>query len=262
VLFTGLIKPVAVGLTLGAGGNGGNFAPSLLAGSTVGFSFAWLFNMTGFFHLPTANFTLVAMAGVMAGIFHAPLSGIFLIAEITGGYDLMLPLMLVSATSTAISRYLMSASLDQAALEARKSDVQLTRDLYLLSDLRITDLVEKDFVPVRWHQPLSALIQAISKSNRNVFPVVDERERLKGLVFLEDVREVMFDTSLYSLVTVDEVMVPPPATVHPADAIPDVMQKFEKTGLWNLPVLQDGKYLGFISKSSMFEAYRSRLKEA
>jgi CIC family chloride channel protein len=262
VLVTGLIKPAAVAFTLGAGGNGGNFAPSLLVGSTIGFAFAWFINLTGITTLPIGNFTLVAMAGVMAGIFHAPLSGIFLIAEVTGGYDLIIPLMLVSALSTAVSRYFMPDSLDQAALKARKTDIHLNKDVYVLSDLDISSLIERDFVPVRWHQPLRELISAITRSNRNVFPVVDEHQKLKGLVFLEDVREIMFENNLYDLVNIDEVMVNAAAPIDIEDEVPVVMNKFERTGLWNLPVTKEGRYVGFISKSSMFEAYRSRLKDA
>lgn len=262
VLAAGLLKPAAVAITLGAGGNGGNFAPALLTGSVIGFSFAWFVDLSGIAMLPPSNFTLVAMAGVLAGIFHAPLSGIFLIAEITGGYGLMLPLMLVSALSTAVSRYLIPKSLDQSALAERKSDTELNRDLYVLADLDLMSLVERDFTPVYKNHALKSLIEAISHSKRNVFPVVDAQNHLTGMVYLEDIREVMFDATLYNLVTIDEVMVAPAAIILSTDEIPTVMKKFEKTGLWNLPVTENGVYCGFISKSSMFEAYRSRLKES
>ena len=173
VLLVGLIKVFAVSLTLNSGGNGGNFAPALLVGSCIGFSFAFLINTSGFTTLPTSNFCLVAMAGLLTGIFHSPLTGVFLIAEITGGYELIIPLRIVSALSTAVSRYLNPHSLDEEKLKQSHSTISFDKDAHILSELSLNGFIEKDFVTVPRNSNLRNLVDAIAHSKRNIFPVIN-----------------------------------------------------------------------------------------
>lgn len=260
VLLVGLVKVFAVSFTLNAGGNGGNFAPSLLVGACLGFSFAFMFNSTGYTHLPISNFCMVAMAGVLTGIFHAPLTGIFLIAEITGGYDLMIPLMIVSALSTAVSRYLQPYSLDEAKLKQTDLSIAFDKDAHVLSELSLKGFIEKDFVTIPLHSKLKDLVNVVAHSKRNIFPVVDEQGNLVGLIALENIREIMFDTTLYETVSVDQLMQKPMVTASANEHMSSIMEKFDKSGVWNIPVLDNGKYLGFISKSRIFSNYRDKLK--
>ncbi|GHN02584.1 transporter [Cytophagales bacterium WSM2-2] len=260
VLLVALIKVFAVSFTLNAGGNGGNFAPALLVGACLGFAFSFLLNASGLTHLPTSNFCLVAMAGILAGIFHSPLTGVFLIAEITGGYDLIIPLMIVAALSTAISKYMNPHSLDEEKLKQNNVGISFDKDTHILSELSLSGIVEKDFVEVPLHARLRTLINAIADSRRNIFPVVDAVGKLEGIITLEDIREIMFNTSLYDTVLVNQLMQKPSVTVSLDDDMSVVMEKFDKTGAWNIPVVNDGKYIGFISKSSVFSNYRNRLR--
>ncbi len=261
VLAVGLVKVLAVSFTIHSGGNGGNFAPALLTGACVGFSFAHLLNTGGFAHLPLANFTLVAMAGMLTGIFHAPLTAIFLIAEVTGGYDLIIPLMIVAALSTAVSKYLRRYSLDEAALNQGPNIVAFNKDTHVLSELSTKRLIEKDFIPVHINDTLGALANAVAKSKRNVFPVLDDDGNLAGVVTLEDIREIMFNTSFYETTTVAQLMHAPQVTAEYSDDMAAVMAKFDHSGAWNMPVVNGGKYVGFISKSAVFTNYRDLLRE-
>jgi CIC family chloride channel protein len=261
VLLIGLIKVFAVSFTLNAGGNGGNFAPSLLVGACIGFSFAFLLNQSGFANLPVSNFSLVAMAGVLTGIFHAPLTAIFLIAEITGGYELMIPLMIVSALSTGVSRYVHPLSLDQAKIAEKSDSILLTKDSQILSDLSISGFIEKDFESVQKGSPLRILLEKVSRSNRNIYPVLDEQGKLLGIIALDNIREMMFNTALYDTVLVDQLMQRPVVLADVQESMSAIMEKFDKTGIWNIPVLDNGVYLGFISKSRVFSNYRAKLKD-
>jgi CIC family chloride channel protein len=261
VLLVGLVKVFAVAFTLNAGGNGGNFAPSLLVGACLGFAFAFIGNSTGLTAIPTANFCLVAMAGVLTGIFHSPLTAIFLIAEITGGYDLIIPLMLVSALSTAVSTYLNKYSLDEEKLLQTESTLPSGKDAQVLAQLSLEGFIEKDFIVVKLGSTLRNLIECVSASKRNIFPIVDSEYKLKGIVSLEDIREIMFNSEKYDTVKVDDLMRTPVTTANITDDMNLVMEKFDKTGVWNIPVLDNGKYIGFISKSRVFSNYRDRLRE-
>jgi CIC family chloride channel protein len=260
ILLVGLIKVFAVSFTLNAGGNGGNFAPALFVGANFGFSFAFLLNATGFTNLPTSNFCLVAMAGLLTGIFHSPLTAIFLIAEITGGYDLMIPLMIVAALSTAVSRYLNPQSLDEAKLKQSDRSVSFNKDAHVLSELSLAGFVEKDFVSVKLHSSLRTLVDAVAHSKRNIFPVIDDQDILVGIIILEDIREIMFNTSQYDTVSVNQLMQKPLVTANIHDDMSSIMEKFDKSGAWSIPVLNERKYVGFISKSRIFSNYRDRLK--
>lgn len=260
VLMIGLVKVVAVTCTLSAGGNGGNFAPALLVGACIGFAFSFLINVTGLGALPTSNFSLVAMAGLLTGIFHAPLTAIFLIAEITGGYDLIIPLMIVSALSTAVSKFFNPQSLDQAKLEEDGAKVGISKDTHVLSELSVKSFIEQDFVTVSSQFTLRELLSKIANSKRNIFPVLDATGTLVGIIYLENIREIMFNASLYDVKTVADLMQPPVLTVQADDPMNDIMEKFDSSGAWNIAVLKDGKYAGFISKSRIFSTYRDRMK--
>jgi len=255
-----LIKVFATSITTGAGGNGGIFAPSLFTGALVGFFVARFFNLLGIANLNETNFIAVGMAGILSGVVRAPLTGIFLIAEITGGYLLIVPLMIVSAFSFFLSRYFEPFSVYTKSLfeEGKWSE---SKDKNLLEQIDIKDLVETNFRTVKPTDTLGSLIKAVTVSNRNIFPVVDDENHLKGIVLLDSIREYILNTELYNIVLVSEIMSIPPATIDINESMYDVMKKFEKHKVWNLPVLNHNKYCGFISKSNVFNTYRTKLIE-
>ncbi|GIV36277.1 MAG: transporter [Cyclobacteriaceae bacterium] len=259
ILFLALIKVFAVSFTIEAGGYGGNFAPSLFTGACLGYAFAALLSRTGLVMLPPANFCLVAMAGMLTGIFRSPLTAIFLIAEITGGYELMIPLMIVAAVSTAVARYLKPYSLDQEKLREHAKGMSFSKESVVLSGLSWQSLLERDFIPVPPEASLRKLVEIIAASRRNVFPVVDTDGKLRGIIYLDDIREVMFDTSLYDELTVEQLMQKPVVVAGVHENMQDIFEKFDKTGVWNMPVTDDGKYVGFLSKAGIFTTYRNRL---
>lgn len=254
-----LLKVFASGVTIGGGGNGGNFAPSLFVGGYLGFVFSYGLSISGITSLPIANFTIVAMAGILAGIFHSPLTGIFLIAEITGGYGLMIPLMIVAALSYTIVKYFEPFSMDVKALAKKGHIFTHDKDKNILTTMRVSRAIETDFNPVRPDQTLGALVETVSRSHRNIFPVVDKDEQLVGVILLDNIRDVMFRHELYNTITCEQIMHPPAAVIHPDESMYDVMKKFDETAAWNLPVIDNGKYAGFISKSSIFSKYREKL---
>lgn len=256
------IKPIAAAITIGSGGNGGNFAPALFVGAYVGFVFARLVNLLGFTHIPESNFTLVAMAGILSGIFYAPLTAIFLIAEITGGYELMIPLMIVSALSVTVTHIFEPLSMDSKKLSSMLRGSIDTRDKFLLSKLDVGELIETNFSMVRPEYDLDALIKVISQSNRNIFPVVDENKTLVGIVHLDKIRSVIFDSTNHRNTTVRDLMTAPPVVIQANENLHQVLSKFEETKSWNLPVVDQGQYVGFLSKSSILTRYRNELMES
>jgi CIC family chloride channel protein len=260
ILGVGLIKVFAVSCTLTAGGNGGNFAPSLLVGACIGFAFAFLLNASGFASLPASNFSVVAMAGVLTGIFHAPLTAIFLIAEVTGGYELIIPLMIVSALSTGVSKYLHPHSLDEIKLVKENGTASITKDTHILSDMAVQGFIEMDFITVHKDATLRTLVGNISRSVRNIFPVIDDNHALVGIIALENIREIMFNTEAYDNTIVSHLMQQPIVVASMHEGMSTIMEKFDKTGVWNIPVLDNGKYVGFISKSRIFSNYRDKLR--
>lgn len=256
-----LLKPLATGATIGAGGNGGIFAPSLFIGGFTGFLFAEAANVLNFGKtLSVSNFTLVGMCGVMSGVLHAPLTAIFLIAEITSGYTLFLPLMLVSAVGLSTSSYFEKYSFYTANLIKRGDLIPYDKDRQLLSLINIDKLIEKDLLTIHPDKTLSDLVELVRRSKRNIFPVVDEQGALLGIITLDDIREIMFDEESQKSVIVASLMHKPPDTVSSGSKMQEVMNKFERTGAWNLPVIDEGKYLGIVSKSRIFNAYRTRLR--
>jgi CIC family chloride channel protein len=253
------LKVIASGITFGAGGVGGIFAPSLFMGATSGFVFSKSVNHFGDFNLSTTNFTLVGMAGLIAGVLHAPLTALFLIAEITKGYELIIPLMITSAISYLISKYFVEHSVYNVELAKRGDLITRHKDKAVLTMMNLEDEIEKDFVRVLPEQTLGDLVQAVSKSSRNLFPVVDKKGVLQGVVTLDDIREIMFNPELYKTVTIESIMSLAPDYVYLTDNMDVVMDKFTQTNAWNLPVIYHDKYVGFVSKSKLFNAYRKQL---
>jgi len=263
LLFVGatmLLKVFATGITLGSGGNGGNFAPSLFLGSYAGFFFSKFINLTGFTKLPISNFTLVGMAGILSGLFHAPLTAIFLIAEITGGYDLMIPLMIVSSISFAISKRFEKHSLDVKNLARKGNAFTSNKDTNILSTLDINKIIQNDYVTVNSEGNLEKLVDLISHSNQVAFAVVDENLELLGVIYFNDIRELIFSAFKVKYTPIKEIMQTPKEIIYPTDSMETVMNKFENSKVAFLPVIKNGKYFGFISKSVALEAYRSKLK--
>lgn len=261
LLFLGclaLLKCIAAALTIGSGGNGGTFGPSMFMGAYLGFVFARVINLTGISRIPETNFTLVAMAGMLSGIFYAPLTAIFLIAEITGGYELMIPLMIVSAISVTVAHYFEPLSMEGKKLSNRLNSPIEDRDKNLLSRLDLTELIETNFSTVFPDSSLHELVKVISGSKRNIFPVIQEG-RLIGLVHLDNVRNIIFKHDQYDLIFVKDLMTNSKAVIHPNENLHDILKKFEDTNQWNLPVVDKGKYLGFVSKSSILTKYREEL---
>jgi CIC family chloride channel protein len=263
ILFGALIifKMIAAAITLGSGGNGGSFAPSLVIGAYLGFLFARLVNIFGVSNLPVSNFMLVAMAGILSGIFYAPLTAIFLIAEITGGYDLMIPLMIVSSLSLLVMHFFEPVSIESKKLSGMLHSTIETRDKLLLSRLELIDLVEKNFSVVNKDAKFIDLVKIITKSTRNLYPVVDNDNKLVGIISLDRIRSIMFDHEKYEVTKVAELMEKPAATIEPTENLHDVLMKFDNTNQWNLPVVENKVYLGFLSKSSILSKYRKELME-
>lgn len=255
-----VFKAIATAITIESGGSGGIFAPSLFIGAIFGFLFATVVNRTGVATLSVPNFTLLGMCAVMSGIQHAPLSAIFLIAELTGGYALFIPLMIVSVLSNLSKTYFEPYSIYTKKL-ILKGQLISNRDKQVLSLIEVKKLVEKDFLPVNVNSTLGQLTEVIQESKRSVFPVVDIDHKLVGIIRLDDVRRIMFDQAAYDKIMVKAIMSTPRATVKCSEDMNQVMAKFEATNTWNLAVVCDeGKYLGMVSKSAVFNSYRNRLK--
>jgi CIC family chloride channel protein len=263
LLFVGctmMLKAFATGLTIGSGGNGGNFAPSLFLGSYVGFFFSKLINLIGLAKLPVSNFTLVGMAGILSGLFHAPLTAIFLIAEITGGYNLMIPLMIVSSISFAISKRFEKHSMDVKNLAKKGHAFTSNKDANVLSTLDTNSIIQTDYLTVSPNENLDKLVDLISNSTQVVFAVVNSENELVGIVYFNDIKEIIFNTYRVKYTQIKEIMTAPKAILTPEDSMEVVMNQFEQTKVAFLPVLKNNKYYGFISKSLALEAYRTKLK--
>ena len=263
LLFVGctmMVKVFATGITLGSGGNGGNFAPSLFLGSYLGFFFSKFINLIGLAKLPVSNFTLVGMAGILSGLFHAPLTAIFLIAEITGGYGLMIPLMIVSSISFAISSRFEKHSMDVKNLAQKGHAFTSNKDTNILSTLETNSIIQTDFLTLNADENLEKLVDLISHSNQVIFAVVNSENQLLGIVHFNTIREIIFNTYRVKYTKVKDIMIEPKEIVTPDDSMEIVMNKFENSNLTYLPVLKNEKYYGFISKSVALEAYRTKLK--
>ena len=257
-----VFKAIAMTTTFAAGGVGGIFIPTLFMGSALGNLFAKIINALGG-SVSESNFTLIGMTGLMAGVLHAPLTAIFLIAEITGGYELFVPLMLVAAISFAFTKYFISNSIYTVELAKKGELITHNKDKNVLMMMRINSLIETNFKPVYPEMLLGDMLKlAVAKSTRNIFPVIHkESERFLGIVLLDDIRSIMFDAEMYNSVAVETLMKSAPEIIFYEDSVQKVMQKFKDSDAWNLPVVKDGKYVGFISKSKLLTAYRKKLIE-
>lgn len=262
LLFLGslvFLKTIAAAITIGSGGNGGSFGPSLFVGAYMGFVFARIINLTGFTQVPETNFTLVGMAGILSGVFYAPLTAIFLIAEITGGYELMIPLMIVSALSNTVTHYVEPLSMEGKKLSSRLNLTVENRDKFLLSKLDLSTLIETNFSVIGPDEPVQSLITVISTSNRNTFPVVNDKNELLGLIHMDNIRSLIFSPEKYEKLTVKDLLTKPAAVISTNENLHEVLKKFDDTNQWNLPVVDKDQYVGFVSKSSVLSKYRSEL---
>lgn len=250
-------KIFATAATNGAGGVGGIFAPSLFIGALTGFVVAHLLEIFGF-HVPVENFALAGMSGLMSGVMHAPLTGIFLIAELTGSYNLFMTLMIVSTVSYLTIKLFEPHSLYAMRLAQKGELLTHNKDKAVLTLLKTSNVIETDLTELAPDMTLGELVKIISQSNRNIFPVVDPISRqLMGVLLLDEVRNIMFRPELYQRFTVRKLMISPPATINHKLPMEKVMQLFEDTGAWNLPVVDDSKrYIGYVSKSKIFSSYR------
>ena len=258
-----LLKVFSMSFTNAGGGVGGTFGPTLFIGAIAGFFLSRTINLIGGPGLvPEQNFVLVGMAGLMAGVMQAPMTAIFLIADMTGGYELLIPLILTSTVSYAATRAVEPYSIYTKRIAKKGELLTHDSDQAVLTLLKTSDLIESDFRTVRIDATLGELVDVVATSKRNIFPVVDSRNLFHGYVSLEDIRRDMFKKNLYESLHVYNYMVSAPAYVYIDEKMDSVMNKFEKTQAWNLPVVDhDRTYVGFVSKSKIFSAYRDQLKQ-
>lgn len=264
LLFLGLIcvfKAFATSITIYGGGNGGNFAPSLFAGGALGYFTGTLCTQLGIMDVPVTNMVIAGMAGVMSGVLYAPLTAIFLIAESSSGYDLFIPLMIVSVTSFLIAKRFSAISPDLAKLASAGKIFTREHDQNLLSLMHIKDLIDDNVPEINIDGSFNDLIKLISKGKKNIVAVTNDDHFLEGVIMFEDVRAVIFNKELYDKLNVQNLMIMSPAIINVKDDMRDVVKKLDETNSWNLPVVKDGKFIGFISKSHILHRYRELLKE-
>lgn len=263
--FLVFFKIVATSLTVSAGGIGGIFAPVLFMGSVMGHAFALLINMIPFIEKPisVSNFTLVGMAGLMAGVMSAPLTAIFLIAEITSGYELFIPLMITAGIAYFVTNQFHPLSVYTMELAESGNLLTHNKDQTVMTLMEIEQVIETNFVPIELHMTLGEIVQkGVIKSSRNLFPVVDSENHFLGIILLDDIRGIMFEEALYNNITASDVMVQAPEIIDLSNCkIQEIMNKFQGSKAWNLPVVREGKYIGFVSKSKLLTAYRQKLIE-
>ncbi len=266
-VFTGYLilvmffKVIAMASTTAAGGVGGIFAPTLFVGGVAGYVFARILNIFNFINVSEKNFALVGMAGMMAGVMHAPLTAIFLIAEITGGYGLFIPLIAASTVSFITIMAFEPHSIYTHHLAERGELLTHDKDQSAFILMNIDDLIEKDFNKVHPDASLRQLVEVFSKSKRNVFPIVDDEDNMVGVLTLNDIREIMLKHELYDKVKVSSIMYFPEVYVSYNDTLSQIAEKIEESGRYNVPVLKDGKYMGFVSRAKVFTAYRKLIKD-
>ncbi len=257
-----IFKAVAMTTTFAAGGVGGIFIPTMVMGSALGNVVAKIINNIGFgFQVSETNFTLIGMAGLIAGVLHAPLTAIFLIAEITGGYELFIPLMIAVGISFSIKKSTIDYTIYTRELAEKGQLLTHNKDESVLTLMSLDSVIETNFTTLKPDMTLGDMLhEGVAKSTRNLFPVVDDNQQLVGIILLDDVRTIMFDQSLYDSTVLHDLMHNPPNTIdYDNDSMQKVMQKFQDSSAWNLPVIKSGKYLGFVSKSKLLTAYRRQL---
>lgn len=257
-----IFKAIAMTTTFAAGGTGGIIIPTLVMGSALGNVVAKVINNCGLgFSVSEANFTLIGMAGLIAGVLHAPLTAIFLIAEITGGYELFVPLMITASMSFIINKNGLDHTIYTKELIEKGALLTQDKDKNVLILMKLDSVIEQDFVQLHPEMTLGEMLKkGVSKSSRNLFPVTDANGGFVGIILLDDIRTVMFDQSLYQSTTVETFMHQAPEyIIYEQDSMQAVMQKFQDSQAWNLPVIKDNKYYGFVSKSKLLTAYRREL---
>lgn len=264
ILFLFLImifKVLAMAITGSSGGVGGIFAPSLFMGGVAGIFFSRVVNIFPFINIPEKNMALVGMAGVMAGVMHAPMTGIFLIAEITGGYQLFTPLIITSVISYLVVILFSPYGIYTRRLAQRGELMTHDKDRNVLQMMKVTRFIETNFLTVNKDATLGEFVTVVAKSERNVFPVIDQDNKFLGVVFINDVRNIVFNHDLYETTKVEDMMYMPDILVEPDESMESVAQKFQESKHYNLPVIKDGKYIGFVSRAQIFSTYRKLLKE-
>jgi CIC family chloride channel protein len=263
IAFTALIvlfKPIAAGITIGSGGNGGNFAPSLFAGSYLGYFFSKLVNSSPWFKIPVGNFSLVAMAGVLSGVMYCPLTAVFLIAEITNGYGLFIPLMIVSSISFFIVKSYEPYSMDLKKLALEGQVFTHKKEKNILTSIRLEDMLQDSYESIHIDNKLKDLVEIIKKSEKTIFAVTDTKGKFAGIIELNDIKEKLFQPERFETTTIRSLLKKPPAILHHHDNMHKVMEKFDITQSWYLPVLDgEKKFMGFISKTKLFNKYREIL---
>lgn len=263
ILFSALIvlfKPIAAGITIGSGGNGGNFAPSLFTGSFLGFFFSRLLNHTGWVNIPVGNFSLVGMAGVLSGVMYCPLTAVFLIAELANGYELFIPLMIVSSISFFIVKSYERYSMDTKALAISGRIFTHQKEKNILTTISLKDILAAEHKSICIDKKLRDVVEMVKGSDDNVFGVHDQKGRFAGIIELNDVRQKLFQTEQYDKISVKALMKKPPETLRQEENMTTVMDKFDTTRSWYLPVLdREQKLVGFVSKSVLFAKYREAL---
>jgi CIC family chloride channel protein len=261
LLLLVLLKVVATALTIGAGGIGGIIAPSLFTGMALGLLFGSVFNYFFETDISLGLFALVGMAGMFAGVLHAPLTSIFLMAEITMAYNLIVPLMITAGISYVTIRLFQPVSFYHIQLARRKQLFTQDKDKIVLSLMKVDKLIETNFSPIKLDATLGDLVGVIARSKRNIYPVVDDENNYYGALNMDHVREIMFKTELYETVFIRNLMSKSPVTIFPGESMEDVALKFHQSSDFNIPVLSNGKYVGFISRARLFSSYRQLLKK-
>jgi CIC family chloride channel protein len=263
ILFTAgvvLMKPVAAAITIGSGGNGGNFAPSLFTGAYLGFVFSKLVNSTPWFKIPEGNFSLVGMAGVLSGVMYCPLTAIFLIAEITNGYELFIPLMIVSSISFFIVKSYEPFSMETKKLAIEGQIFTHKKEKNILTTIQLEEMLQLQYERIRVDQNLEDLVEIIKRSEKNIFAVVDKKDRFTGIIELNDIKQKLFHPEHYKTISVQSLMKRPLAVLRSNQDMHSVMQQFDASQSWYLPVLNgENEFVGFISKTKLFNKYREIL---
>ncbi|MDZ4793938.1 MAG: chloride channel protein [Bacteroidota bacterium] len=263
IAFTALIvllKPIAAGITIGSGGNGGNFAPSLFTGSYLGFLFSKLLNNVSWINIPVGNFSLVGMAGMLSGVMYCPLTAIFLIAEITNGYELFIPLMIVSSISFFIVKSYEPYSMDLKKLALEGQVFTHKKEKNILTSISLQEMLGESYDTISIENKLHDLVEIIKRSQKNIFAVIDAKNRFAGIIELNDIKQKLFQPNEFDRVTIRSLMKKPAAILQITDDMHTVMEKFDHTQSWYLPVLnKERRFLGFISKTKLFNKYREIL---
>jgi len=263
IAFTALIflvKPIAAGITIGSGGNGGNFAPSLFTGAYLGFFFSKLLNNISWIKIPVGNFSLVGMAGVLSGVMYCPLTAIFLIAEITNGYELFIPLMIVSSISFFIVKTYEPFSMETKKLALEGQIFTQKKEKNILTSISLDDMLLDTYDSIGIDKKLTQLVEIIKRSDKNIFAITDRNEKFVGIIELNDIKQKLFHQDQFDKVTIKSILKKPAAVLMQGQDMHSVMEKFDVTQSWYLPVLnEDKKFLGFISKGKLFNKYREIL---